>query len=213
MPRTSLIVGLTAVLSFTTAAAAHAQRGDCRGPIRPSVGVSVGRSSPYFDLTPGAVDPSPSASIVVGGGTQVGARGDLPVVGPLRLRVDGSAVRWNIERRIYSPELNYELVEKSSAGAIAARQIGAAIGLELGRAPLCAHVLIGGALHSLRVGDATLRRPGVSITAGVELPTGSRGKVQMDMQLHVIDTNSRAPISSSHGLAASLMAGWAYTFD
>jgi hypothetical protein len=181
--------------------------------VRPSVGVVVGRSSPYFDLSRGVVDEDPLASVSVRSGLLVGARGDLSIAGPLRLRVEGSTARWNIERQVYDPALNYQLVSKSSVGRVAARQVGGAVGLRLGRAPVCAHVLIGGALHSLRVRDTTLRRPGVSITAGLEIPTGARGKVQMDMQLHIIDTDSRTPVASTKALAASIVAGWAYSFE
>ena len=73
-------------------------------------------------------------------------------------------------------------------------------------------MLVGGGLYSLTFRDSTLRRPGVSITAGIEVPTGERGAVQVDVQVHIIDTKSRFPVSSSSALAAALVAGWAYRF-
>jgi hypothetical protein len=52
----------------------------------------------------------------------------------------------------------------------------------------------------------------VALTAGIELPTGERGAVQVDVQLHLINTQGRYPIAFSDVPAASLMVGWSMRF-
>jgi hypothetical protein len=187
-------------------------RDDCRSAQPPSIGVVVGRSSPYFDLAREVVEDLRPGTILVRGGYAIGARGDLSIAGPLRLRVEGSAARWDVERSRYDPAQNFQLIESTSVGHVAARQIGAALGLRGGRSPVCGYVLVGGGLYSVAFRDVTLRRPGVAITAGIEIPTGEHGKVQVDVQVHIIDTKSRPPVSGSAALAAALVAGWAYRF-
>jgi hypothetical protein len=86
------------------------------------------------------------------------------------------------------------------------------VGRQGGRSPVCGYVLGGGGIYSLDYQGASLRRPGVAVTAGLELPAGDRGAVQVDMQLHVINTRARYPIATSKVLAASISVGWSHRF-
>jgi len=187
-------------------------RAGCQEPERPSAGVAVGRSSPYVELAREVLPVEQPTSVFVRSGWQITGRGDVTIGGPFRLRIEGSTARWDVVRETYSPELNYQLVDSRSIGHISVRQIGAAIGLRGGRRPVCGHVLVGGGLYSLTFRDDTLRRPGISFAAGIEVPTGARGVVQVDLQLHIIDTKNQRPVSGSAALAAGLVAGWAYRF-
>jgi hypothetical protein len=209
--RGSLLFGFVLAVP-AVAGVAYAQRAGCSEPDRPSIGVTVGRSSPYFYLDREAVSPEPPGSISVRTGWQVSSRSDLSIAGPWKVRVEASSANWNVEVRTYDPARNFELVATTSAGHVAARQIGAGIGLRGGRWPTCWNLLAGGGLYSLTFRDQTIRQPGFAITAGIEVPTGERGKVQVDVQLHLIDTDSRPPVSSTTALATSLVAGWAYRF-
>ena len=201
------------VLVSAGASPGYAQsRAGCQEPQRPSVGVAVGKSSPYFDVARDAVTPAEqTGSIMVRGGFHFAARGQASISGPVLFRVEGSVATWDVERLVYSPD-TFQLISTTSIGHVAVRQLGAAVGLRGGRPSVCWLVLAGGGLYSLTFRDATLRRPGVSITAGIEVPTGERGAVQVDVQVHIIDTKSRSPVSSSAALAAALVAGWAYRF-
>jgi hypothetical protein len=183
----------------------------CSDADRPTLGVVAGRSSPYFDLDTTAAPPAPSESISVRSGIQVSVRGDLSPAGPLRLRVEGSTARWNVEGRTYST-VNGQITSSRSVGDIAVRQLGAAVGFRAGRAPVCGYVLAGGGLYSLTFRDTTVRHPGFALTAGLEIPTGDRGRVQLEVQLHLIDSDSRYPITSSTAVASALLVGWAYRF-
>ena len=209
--RGSLLFGFVLAVP-AVAGVAYAQRAGCSEPDRPSLGVTVGRSSPYFYLDREAVVQGPSGSISVRSGWQVSGRSDVSIAGPWKVRVEGSSANWKVEVRTYDPARNFELVATTPAGDVTARQIGAAIGLRGGRWPVCWNVLAGGGLYSLTFRDQTIRQPGFAITAGIEIPTGERGKVQVDVQLHLIDTDSRPPVSSTTALAASLVGGWAYRF-
>ncbi len=187
-------------------------RPGCQSPVRPSLGVAIGRSSPYIELTRGAVPNDDSGSVRVEGGTIVTVRSDLSIAGPWRVRVEGSTARWGVSVRTYDPANNYQVLADTPAGHMSVRQIGAAVGLRGGRAPLCAHVLVGGGFYSLDYRGASITSPGFSITAGVEYPTGDRGAVQVDVQLNLIQTRDRYPVAVSTVPAAALVAGWAYRF-
>ena len=77
-------VRLATALTFIVATAvAHAQSRDCSIAAR-GIGVSIGRVSPYLDLSQGAVDNVPRGSILVRNGVQLAVRGDLPIAGPWR---------------------------------------------------------------------------------------------------------------------------------
>jgi hypothetical protein len=200
-----------AALVVTAGVSVTSAQDTCSAADRPSIGVAVGRSSPSFDLQRDAVDVPLSTSILVRGGPQFSVRGDLSIAGPWRLRAEGWTARWNVEGRTYDP-VNGQVTSSQSLGEIAVRQIGAAAGLSLGRAPVCARVLFGGGLYTLTFRDQTLRRPGFAFTAGIDIPTGDRGRVQIDVQLHIIETQNRPPVNGSAALAAALVAGWAYRF-
>lgn len=208
----SLLFALLLVLTVMAGAGQAQGRSGCQASQRPSVGVAYGRSSPYLELAQGVVETAMGGSVLVYGGSQFTARGDLSIAGPWRLRVEGSTARWDVVRITYDPNAGYQEIARTSVGHIAARQIVAAVGLRGGRAPACGHVLVGGGLYSLDYRGAAIRRPGFSITAGIEVPTGTRGAVQVDMQLHLITTRNGYPISGSAVLATGLSAGWAYRF-
>ena len=213
MPRLFLPV-LVALMSVLAAAGAAAAQpiSSCQDPVPPSVGFALGRSSPYLDLARGAVDAEPAESVLVYGGPQFTGRADASPGGLFRVRVEASTARWAVQRKVYDPNAGYQEVANISEGHIAARSIVAAAGLRVGRAPVCAHVLVGGGVHMLDYRGAGLTAPGFSIVAGMEFPTGSRGVVQIDVQLQMIHTNSRYPIAGSTVPAASLTAGWAFRF-
>ena len=205
---------LVAVISLLAAAGAAAAQSisSCQDAVPPSIGFAVGRSSPYLDLAPGAVAAEPAQSVLVYGGTQFAGRFDVSPAGMWRVRLEASTARWAVQRKIYDPNAGYQEVANISEGHIAARSISATAGLRLGRAPVCAHILVGGGVHILDYRGAGLTTPGFSLVAGMEFPTGSRGVVQIDVQLQMIQTNGRYPIASSAVPAASLTAGWAFRF-
>jgi hypothetical protein len=189
---------------------AEGQTVSCTARERPLVGVAAGWSSPYVYLDSDAVEDGPG-SIQVHGGVQIGGRGDFSIGGPVRVRVEGSTAWWSVDRQTYSPDAA-ATVTTGSEGHVNVRQLGASIGLRGGRAPLCWYVLAGGGLYSLSFRDDTLRRPGFQLTPGLEFPTGDRGRLQIEAQIHFIDTNGRPPFSSTKALAASIVFGWAYQF-
>ena len=134
---------------------------------------------------------------------------DLPIAGPWRARVEGAFANWSVTRHIYDDGFNET---RERIGHVRARQVVALVGRQGGRSPVCAYVLAGGGIYSLGYRGASLRSPGVALTAGIEVPTGDRGAVQADVQLHAINTRARYPVSSSQALAASLTVGWSYKF-
>jgi hypothetical protein len=204
--RSSLATMLVLVM---TSAVAHAQSRDCSIAPR-GVGVSVGRSSPYLELSQGAVEAVSTGSILVGNGFQFAGRGDLPIAGPWRARVEAGAASWPAVRQIYGE--GFEPIARHQVGDVGVRQLVGLIGRQGGRSPACGYVLAGGGLYSLEFRGATVRRPGVALTAGMEFPTGERGAIQADVQLHLIDTEGRYPIAGSAVPAASLTVGWSLRF-
>jgi hypothetical protein len=199
----------TAVTFIVTTGAAHTQSRDCSIAPR-GIGVSMGRVSPYVELSQGAVDTVPRGSILVRNGFQLAGRGDLPIAGPWRVRVEAAAASWPVVRQTYSDD--FQLTATETAGHVGVRQVAAMIGRQGGRSPVCGYVLAGGGFYSLDFRGAAVRRPGVALTAGIELPTGERGAVQVDVQLHLINTQARYPIAFSDVPAASLMVGWSLRF-
>jgi hypothetical protein len=73
----------TALVLTVTTGIAQAQARDCSIAPR-GIGVSVGRVSPYLDLSQGAVDAVPGGSILVRNSFQFAGRGDIPIAGPWR---------------------------------------------------------------------------------------------------------------------------------
>jgi hypothetical protein len=206
--RPSLVLATVLVLNVTTGVA-QAQSRDCSIAPR-GVGGAIGRVSPYLELSQGAVDAVPRGSILVRNGFQFAGRGDFPIAGPWRARVDAAVANWPVVRQTYDGGL--QPASRETVGQVGVRQLAAMIGRQGGRSPACGYVLAGGGLYSLGFRGATVRRPGVALTAGIELPTGERGAVQADVQLHLIDTQGRYPIAFSQVPAASLMVGWSLRF-
>ena len=188
----------------------HAQsRGDCSTPSPPGIGVSVGKSSPYFDFSRGVVDEGGNGSVIVRGGPQLSVRGDLPVAGAWRARIEGAGANWRVTRQTYD---GVQLTAKETVGHVQERQIAAMIGRQGGRSPVCGYVLAGGGIYSIDYKGAGVRRPGVALAFGIEVPTGDHGAVQADVRLDVIDSRARYPIASSTVLGASLSVGWSHKF-
>lgn len=185
-------------------------RADCSTPTPLGLGVSAGRSSPYFDLTRAAVDGGGNGSILVRDGGHLAGRVDVPIAGPWRARLEGSMAHWRVERQTYGAD--FQLSATETVGHVEARQLVALAGRQGGRSVACGYVLAGGGLYSLDYRGASLRRPGVAFTAGVEVPAGRHGAVQLDVQLHVIDTRARYPIANSKVLASSLSVSWKHRF-
>lgn len=189
----------------------HAQsHADCSAPAPPGVGVSVGRSSPYFDLSRGVVDGDERGSVIVRGGPQLSARADLPVAGAWRARIEGAAANWRVTRQTYDER--FQLTANETAGHVEERHIAAMIGRQGGRSPVCGYVLAGGGIYSFDYKGARVQRPGVALAVGLEVPTGDRGAIQADVRLDIIDSRARYPIASSTVLGASLSVGWSHKF-
>ena len=207
MQRLSILIALVLATTVGTGVAS-AQGMECSSPDRPLVGFAIGRSSPYFEVSPETIDLAAGGSVLVRGGWQVGGRADLSIGGPWRVRVEGSQAWWEVERRTYDANTG-QVLSETSEGHISVRQIGAQIGLRGGRAPVCWYVLAGGGLYSLSFRDDSSRQPGVAITPGMDFPTGARGRLQVEVQLHIINTR---PVYGSAALAAALVAGWSFRF-
>ncbi len=189
----------------------HAQsHADCSAPAPPGVGVSVGKSSPYFDLSRGVVDGDERGSVIVRGGPQLSARADLPVAGAWRARIEGAAANWRVTRQTYDER--FQLTANETAGHVEERHIAAMIGRQGGRSPVCGYVLAGGGIYSFDYKGARVQRPGVALAVGLEVPTGDRGAIQADVRLDIIDSRARYPIASSTVLGASLSVGWSHKF-
>lgn len=204
----SISLATMLVLTVSTTVA-HAQSRDCSIAPR-GIGVSMGRSSPYLDLSQGAVDAVPTGSILVRNSFQFAGRGDLPIGGPWRARVEAAAANWPVVRQIYGE--GFEPVARDHVGHVGVRQLVGMVGRQGGRSPVCGYVLAGGGLYSLGFRSATVRRPGVALTAGMEFPTGERGAIQADLQLHLVNTEGRYPIAGSTVPAAAIMVGWSLRF-
>jgi hypothetical protein len=204
----SLFLATVLVLTVTTGVA-DAQPRECSIAPR-GVGVSIGRVSPYLELSRGAVDAVRTGSILVRNSFQFAGRGDLPIAGPWRARVEASAANWPVVRQTYGDD--FQLTATDDVGHVGVRQIVAMMGRQGGRSPGCGYVLAGGGLYSLDFRGATVRRPGVALTAGMEFPTGERGAVQVDVQLHLINTQGRYPIAFSDVPAAAILVGWSLRF-
>lgn len=207
------IASLMVLLSIGAAGVASAQaRADCLSPQPAAIGGAFGRSSPYVELASGAVDVEPASSVSVRSGAQFAGRVDVPVVGPVRVRLEGATARWDLRRVRYDTDAAFRVVEETSIDHMTARHFVALVGLRTGRTPVCAHVSAGGGLYSIGFRGTSVRRAGAALAAGIEIPTGSRGVVQLDATVHLIGTRDAPPIASTTVPALSLLAGWAYRF-
>jgi hypothetical protein len=210
--RSTVLVRLVSVLaaSIVVPAAGQAQvRDDCSTSAPRAVGVSLGRSSPYLELSRGATGTEPAGSILVHSGVQIAGRIDLPVAGPWRGRFEGSGMGWRVVEQTYGDR---QQVTTDERGHVSARQLVAMFGRQGGRSPVCGYVLAGAGLYLLDYRGASVNRRGVAFTAGVEVPAGGRNAIQAEIQLHLIDTRERYPISFSTVPAASILVGWSYRF-
>ena len=104
------------------------------------------------------------------------------------------------------------MIATETAGDVGVRQITVQIGRQGGRAPVCGYVLAGGGLYALHYKDTSVRGSGVALTAGVEFPGGPRGAVQLEVQLHLVNSGSRYPMGSSTVVDSRFSAGWVYRF-
>jgi hypothetical protein len=207
------ITSLLVLISIGAASAAGAQtRVDCLSPQPASVGIAFGRSSPYLELASGAVDVEPDSSVSVRSGVQFAGRVDAPVVGPVRVRLEGATARWDLRRIRYDTDAGFRVISETSLEHMTARHLVALVGLRTGRAPVCAHVSAGGGVYSIGFQGTPVRRAGFALAAGMEIPTGPRGVVQLDATLHLIGTRDAPPIASTTVPVLSLLAGWAYRF-
>ena len=208
--RSSVLAG---VLLLTVApAAANAQSGGC-DTARRSVGAAVGRSDPYFEPSLGVSAAGTSGSVQSRGGWQFAGRTDLPIAGAWRARVEGGAVNWRLERDIYTADLR-QVTATEKVADLDVYDIVGQVGWQGGRAPACAYVLAGGGLYSLHYQGTSFWSPGFALTAGIEFPAGPRGAVQLDLQVHLINTGTggRYPIGSSTVVDGRFSAGWGFRF-
>jgi hypothetical protein len=96
---------------------------------------------------------------------------------------------------------------------MSARHLVALVGVRTGRPPACAHVSVGGGFYAIGFRNASLRRAGFAIAAGIEVPTGPHGAIQADATLHLIRIGDGSPITSFSDVPTlSLLIGWAYRF-
>jgi hypothetical protein len=196
--------------SLVSAGVGHARSlADCSEAPPPGFGVSVGRSSPYFDLSQGVVNEEGRRSVSVRGGPQLSARADLPVAGAWRARIEGAAANWRVTRQTYDGP---QLTANDTVGHVEERHIAGMIGRQGGRSPICGYVLAGAGIFSLDYKGARVRRPGVALAFGLEVPTGDHGAIQADVRLDLIDSRARYPIASTTVLGASLSVGWSHKF-
>ena len=78
---------------------------------------------------------------------------------------------------------------------------------------ICTQVAVGGGIHSTSFREVSLRSPSYGFVAGLELPTGARGALQLETGVHVIKSgNWDAIATSSEVLTMDLRIGWAYRF-
>lgn len=212
MARAGTTLFLALMLSGAASTANAQARVDCLSPQPASIGFAWGRSSPYVELASGTVEVEPASSVSVWSGAQLAGRVDVPVTGPLRVRLEGATARWDLRRIRYDADAGFRVISETSIDNMTARHLVALIGLRTGRAPVCAHVSAGGGLYSIGFRGTSVRRAGVALAAGIEIPTGSRGVVQLDATLHLIGTRDAPQVASTTVPALSLLAGWAYRF-
>jgi hypothetical protein len=208
--RRLILLSASLLISASFAAAAQAQR-DCRSPKPPQVGIGVGRSSPYVELERGLVDVPESASVLVRGGAQIVGRVELPMTGALRLRIESGAANWDVRQRTYATDGT--VASDTSVGKSSARQLVSLVGFSTGRAPVCAHLFAGGGVYALAFRGTSTWQPGASLAAGIDVPTGEHGVIQIDAALNVIATGMEHPIASVTSVPVlNLIVGWSYRF-
>jgi hypothetical protein len=158
------------------------------------------------------VEPSGTGSVLVYGGAHIGGRADIPFLDVLRLRIEAGTARWDVRQKTYDPDRSYAVIADRSVGHMTANHLVALVGLWVGREPVCAHVSAGGGIYSLGFRRESIRRIGGAIAAGIGIPTGDRGALQADINLHLISTDESKLVAGSTVPAASLVVGWVYRF-
>jgi hypothetical protein len=120
---------------------------------------------------------------------------------------------WDVRRTLYDANAGYQVIDESSIGSMSARHLVALVGIRTGRPPACAHVSAGGGFYSIGFGNVSLRRAGIALAAGIEVPAGGHGAIQADVTLHLIRIGDGYPITNfSDAPTMSLLVGWAYRF-
>ena len=104
------------------------------------------------------------------------------------------------------------MIATDTIGHIEAREIVALMGRQGGRSASCGYVLAGGGLYSLGIQGTRVRRPGVALTAGIEMPITGRGTLQLDAQIHMISAAAGHPVVGTSALAANISIGWSHRF-
>lgn len=193
-------------------ASAQVRSEDCLSRPRPSLGVAAGRSLPYLELASSAYPAVANSSIEVHSGLQMAGRGSLPLTGPLHLRVEAATARWDVRRTEYDSDSGFRPIAETSVDHVRARHLTGAVAMRMGRAPACAHVGIGGGLYSLGVAGTAVRRPGVAMVAGMEIPAGANSAVEVGATIHFVATRDAQPIAMTTVPSLSLLVGWAYRF-
>lgn len=174
MSRAGMLL-LLAVSWIAPAGSASAPgRSDCRSPQPPSIGAAFGHSLPSVELSSSVAPAEPNSSVSARSGAQVAGRADLPVIGPLRVRLEGATARWEVRRIRYDPNGGFRVIDEELIGQITTRHLVA---------------LVGPGLYSIGYQGTSGRRAGFAIAAGMEIPTGSRGAVQLDVTVHLIGTS------------------------
>jgi hypothetical protein len=187
---------------------ANAQ-GLCRSQPAPSIGVAAGVSAAYLEPASTIARAEPHSSVSVGGGAHLVGRAELPLTGPLRLRLEAARSHWDVSRTVYDPAAGYAVIDERSIGSMSARHLVALIGIPARR---CTYVAAGGGVYSIGFRDASFRSPGFAVATGAELATGARGAIQIDGAVHLIGSRNGQAITSSDVFNVNIRVGWAYRF-
>ena len=192
--------GRTVILAVALSAAALIDRADaqttpekCSARKPPTVGAVVGLSSPYFEMESG---------LYAGRGPEVAGRFEVPLVGPLRARIEGATAWWDVKQ-----------TTDLKVGTMSARHLVGLLSVSLGRGRACGRVSVGGGLYAASFNGITLRRPGWAIGFGLDAPVKPRHFVQIDATFHLIRIGPDAPLAAMTASPnLSLLFGWAYQF-
>jgi hypothetical protein len=177
---------------------------DCWSPQPRSAGVAVGLPSPSLELS--------SAEGHVGGGPIVAGRVDLPMAGPLRVRLEASTAWWNTNVTPFTTVDGQRVTGETASGWMTESHLSAFGGFTMGQPGFCGHLFFGPGLYAISGAGLSLVRPGFGLMAGMDIPISAYGVVQVDGGLHAMTGTRTAWISSTSILAPTLLIGWAYRF-
>jgi hypothetical protein len=210
--RRHAFVGLIVILIGCVNTASAQSSFDCWSRRPPSFGLSAGVSSPYFEPSSALAREEPG-SVSSGSGPNLTGRAELPVAGPLRLRLDAGRSKWDVRRKVFDPAAGYAVTSDRSIGSISARHLAGLITMTTTRSVPCGYVGVGGGFYSVGFRNAIFRSPAFALAAGMEIPTGARGALQLDAALHFVNSRTWRPITtSSDVLTLNLVIGWAHRF-